>query len=208
MTAPGKLITLEGGEGTGKSTLAAALAAALRTQGREVIVTREPGGSAGADDIRKLLVTGGAERWSPMSEALLFAAARCDHVECTMRPALERGAWVICDRYVDSTYAYQVAAGGLAPETFHALNQLIAPPAPDLTLVLDLDPQAGLARSRGEALGEGRYERKDAAFHDRVREAFVDIALREPQRCVVLNAAQPPDSLLADSLLVIKARLE
>src|SRR5690606_14170592 len=126
----GRLITLEGGDGAGKSTLAGALAAALRGRRREVVQTREPGGAPGADAIRKLLVEGDANRWSALEEALLFAAARRNHLTHTIRPALARGAWVICDRYYDSTRAYQVAAGGLAPEALDALNALIEAPKP------------------------------------------------------------------------------
>jgi dTMP kinase len=203
----GIFITLEGGEGAGKSTLARGLAAALRAQGREVVETREPGGSAGADAIRALLVTGGAERWSPTAEALLFAAARSDHLDTLVRPALARGAWVVCDRYMDSTYAYQVAAGGVSAETFALLHRVIDAPVPDLTLVLDLDPSAGLARSRGAESGEDRFEGKGAAFHAKVRAAFLDIAAREPQRCAVLDAGADKDQTLGRALAVIAERL-
>src|SRR5262245_25763391 len=144
----GRFITLEGGEGAGKSTLSRGLAEALAAQGREVVTTREPGGAPGADAIRALLVSGEANRWSAMEEALLFAAARLNHLNQTIRPALARGAWVVCDRYYDSTRAYQVAAGGLAPAALDALNALIEAPAPDLTFVLDIDPAAGRSEGR------------------------------------------------------------
>lgn len=202
----GRFITIEGGEGAGKSTLAGALAAALRAQGRDVVQTREPGGSPGADAIRALLVSGDADRWSPIAEALLFAAARSDHLDRTVRPALARGADVICDRYIDSTYAYQVAAGGLAPEAFAMLHGLIQAPLPDLTLVLDLDPQAGLTRSRGAEHGEDRFERKAADFHARVRQAFRDIAARDPARCALIDASLSKDETLATALAAIAAR--
>jgi dTMP kinase len=206
-TAFGRFITLEGGEGTGKSTLARGLGEALRAQGRDVLLTREPGGAPGADAIRKLLVEGDAGRWSAMEEALLFAAARLNHLTHTIRPALARGAWVVCDRYYDSTRAYQVAAGGLDAEVLTALNGLIGAQRPDLTLVLDIDATAGLARSQGRHAGEDRFEKKDAGFHARVRAEFRAIAGREPKRCVLIDAAQPAAAVLAHALTAIEARL-
>lgn len=205
--AEGRFITLEGGEGTGKSTLARGLVEALRADGREVVLSREPGGAPGADAIRKLLVEGEAGRWSAMEEALLFAAARLNHLTHTIRPALAHGAWVVCDRYYDSTRAYQVAAGGLKPEALDALNALIDAPAPDLTLVLDIDAARGLQRSQGRHAGEDRFEQKDAGFHQRVRDEFLAIAAREPQRCVVIDARQAADEVLNQALLVVKERL-
>ena len=203
--ALGRFITLEGGEGAGKSTLARSLAEAL-SERAAVVVTREPGGAPGADAIRALLVSGDANRWSVTEEALLFAAARLNHLEHTIRPALERGDWVVCDRYYDSTRAYQVAAGGLAPAALDALNVLIHAPAPDVTLICDIDPEVGLARSRGVHAGEDRFERKDAAFHKRVRDEFLAIAKREPWRCEVIDAAQAPAEMLAAALAAIEAR--
>lgn len=202
----GKFITLEGGEGVGKSTLLRGLASVLGAA-HEVVVTREPGGAPGADAIRALLVSGDANRWSPMEEALLFAAARLNHLNQTIRPALARGAWVLCDRYYDSTRAYQVAAGGLAPAALDQLNALIDAPAPDLTLVLDLDPTRGVGRSRGTHVGEDRFEKKGADFHARVRAEFLAIAQREPQRCVVLNASQSADDVKLAALTAIETRL-
>jgi dTMP kinase len=196
---------LEGGEGVGKSTLARGLAETLRQQGQEVITTREPGGAPGADAIRALLVQGDAGRWSATEEALLFAAARLNHLTHTIKPALARGAWVVCDRYYDSTRAYQVAAGGLAPDTLDTLNALIEAPAPDLTLILDLEPTAGLTRSGGAHIGEDRFERKDAEFHARVRAEFLAIAAREPQRCKLIDASQPAAQVLADALAAVRA---
>jgi dTMP kinase len=203
--AQGRFITLEGGEGAGKSTLARGLADALKD--REVVLTREPGGSPGADAIRALLVQGDANRWSALEEALLFATARRNHLQQTILPALARGAWVICDRYYDSTRAYQVAAGGLSPNVLEQLNTLIEAPAPDLTLMLDLDVSVGLTRSRGAHAGEDRFERKGEAFHARVRDEFRAIAAREPERCVVIDAGQPQAAALAAALDAIKARL-
>lgn len=199
----GRFITLEGGEGVGKSTLARGLAAALRAQGREVIETREPGGAPGADEIRALLVQGEPGRWSAAEEALLFAAARLNHLIHTIRPALQRGAWVVCDRYFDSTRAYQVGGAGLAPDDHVELNALIRADYPDLTLVLDIDPKQGLARSRGGDRGEDRFEKKGAAFHARVRAEFLSIAEREPQRCRVLDASQSKEAVLAEALAAI-----
>lgn len=205
--APGRFITLEGGEGAGKSTLTRGLAAALRGRGCDVVITREPGGAPGADAIRALLVSGDTGRWGPLEEALLFAAARLNHLQHTIGPALARGAWVICDRYIDSTRAYQGAAGGLAPSVLDALNTLIDARTPDLTLILDLDPAAGLGRSRGAQKGEDRFEKKDAAFHERVRHEFLAIAAREPKRCVVIQSTQPAHAVLAQALDVIEAQL-
>jgi dTMP kinase len=203
----GRFITLEGGEGAGKSTLARRLGAALGARGLEVVLTREPGGAPGADAIRKLLVEGDAGRWSATEEALLFAAARLNHLTHTIRPALARDALVICDRYYDSTRAYQVAAGGLEAGVLQQLNALIAAPAPDLTLILDLDPNAGLRRSRGGEAGEDRFERKDGEFHARVRAEFLAIAAREPNRCVVIDATLAPNDVFERALAALETRL-
>ncbi len=187
----GRFITLEGGEGAGKSTQVTGLADRLRAHGLKVVTTREPGGAAGAEEIRKLLVTGKTGRWTPMTEALLFAAARDDHLNRTIRPALESGAWVICDRFSDSTRAYQGAAEGLSPEAIEALDELVVGTTqPDLTLVLDLPVDVGLARATaGHGGDENRYERMGTAFHERLRAAFLEIAKRDKQRCVVIDAA-------------------
>lgn len=201
----GRFITLEGGEGVGKSTLTRGLAAALRAKGREVIETREPGGAPGADEIRALLVQGAPGRWSAAEEALLFTAARLNHLIHTVRPALQRGAWVVCDRYFDSTRAYQVGGAGLAPDDHVELNALIRADYPDLTLILDIDPKLGLARSRGAQKGEDRFEKKGAAFHARVRAEFLSIAEREPQRCRVIDSGQPAEAVLAEALSAAEA---
>lgn len=185
----GRFITFEGGEGTGKSTQLRRLAGRLEAAGREVVTTREPGGSPGAETIRGLLVTGDADRWSAMTETLLMYAARRDHVERVIRPALERGAWVVCDRFADSTRAYQGAAGGVDPAFITALeHHVLADVRPDLTLVLDLPPEAGLARAADRAGAETRFESKGAAFHARLRDAFLEIARAEPERCAVIDA--------------------
>lgn len=202
-----RFITLEGGEGVGKSTLAAGLEEAIKRIGQTVVRTREPGGSVGADEIRKLIVTGAGDRWSGVTETLLLTAARNDHLERTIRPAIERGDWVICDRFVDSTYAYQVVARGLPYETFVALNKVVAAPTPDLTLILDLDVKTGLARALGRRGGEARFETLDEAFHNNVRQAFRDVAAREPGRCAVIDAGQPPELVLRQACALISARL-
>lgn len=205
--AAARLITLEGGEGVGKSTLAAGLHAAIERAGQSVMRTREPGGSPGADEIRKLIVTGAGDRWSGLTETLLLTAARNDHLERTIRPALARGEWVVCDRFVDSTFAYQVVARGLPRATFDALNAALKSPTPDLTLVLDLDVEVGLSRALGRAGGEARFETLDTDFHRRVRRAFLEIATHEPQRCVVIDAGQSPEEVLRASAAAITQRL-
>lgn len=208
MTAQrGRFITLEGGEGAGKSTQVKRLAAALSARGIETVVTREPGGTPGAEDIRALLVTGDPARWDAMTETLLHYAARRAHVEKTVKPALTRGAWVISDRFADSTMAYQGYAGAVGREVVAALHKLVLGDfQPDLTLVLDVPvevgSQRGLARwgvaKWGEATwGETRYERMGLAFHETLRKAFHDIAAREPQRCRLIDADGEPDQVAA-----------
>jgi len=200
----GKFITLEGGEGTGKSTQAVLLRDRLRARGIETVVTREPGGTPGAEAIRTLLVSGAADRWRPETEALLNYAARDDHLARIIIPALEAGAWVICDRFLDSTRTYQGVAGGVDRALIASLETaIVGDHMPDLTLVLDIDPEHGLTRAgeraRGSSADEARFEAKDAAFHARLRQGFLDIAAREPDRCVVVDAAQEP-SKVADAM--------
>lgn len=192
----GRFITLEGGEGAGKSTLIRSLADYLRAGGLEVIITREPGGTPGAEALREMLLTGETDRWSPMTEALLMYAARVDHVEKLIEPALTAGKWVLCDRFADSTTAYQGAGGGVPVEKLHGLHRAVLGDfQPDLTLVLDLDPRDGIARthSRGEAAT--RFERFDGSFHDAMRQAFLDIAAADSARCLVLDASQSPQAV-------------
>ncbi len=203
----GRFITLEGGEGVGKSTLAKALALAIEGTGQGVVTTREPGGTPGADQIRALLVTGESARWSALTETLLLTAARNDHLERVIRPALACGDWVLCDRYTDSTQAYQAAAGGVPVTAINALAALIEAPPPDLTLVLDLDPALGLSRSAGIAAGEARFEGRDAAFHARVRDAFLAIAATAPQRCVVIDAGADRAEVLRLARAAVAQRL-
>jgi dTMP kinase len=197
--AQGPFITLEGGEGAGKSTQAARLTARLRTLGHQALATREPGGSVGAEAIRALLVNGAADRWSPEAETLLMYAARLDHVERTIGPARAVGTTVVCDRFADSTRAYQGAGGGASPALIDALErEMRAQCWPDLTLIFDLDVQAGLARAVGRAGGETRFESKGLGFHERLRGAFLAIAAAEPRRCVLIDASAEPDAVEAE----------
>jgi|SRR5690625_2128267 len=187
----GCFITLEGGEGSGKSTQRAALAALLRGEGREVVETREPGGSPGAEAIRSLFVLGDPERWDPVTEAFLVFAARRDHVQRLILPALTRGAWVICDRFADSTYAYQGYGHRVELEALHSLNQFaVGDLTPDLTLLLDLPVEEGLSRAleRGD---EQRFETLGRKFHHRVREGYLKMAVAEPERFALIDASQP-----------------
>jgi dTMP kinase len=188
--ARGLFITLEGGEGAGKSTQAARLATHLRAAGRSAVTTREPGGSPGAEAIRALLVTGEVERWSATTETLLMYAARFDHVERVIVPALARGEIVICDRFADSTRAYQGAGGGANLALIDALEAETRVLCwPDLTLIFDLAPDRGLERASSRPGDETRFEAKGLAFHRRLRDAFLSIAKAEPERCRIIDAA-------------------
>lgn len=203
--ARGYFITLEGGEGAGKSTQARRLAAALAAAGVPVLRTREPGGAPGAERIRDLLLSPGS--WDSLTEAMLHFAARREHVVRSIRPMLEAGAWVICDRFADSTLAYQGAGQGLAYETWARLCDLtLEGLKPDLTLILDLPVEAGLARAAGRSAAD-RYERLGTDFHARIRAGFHDIARREPGRCVVLDAARDADAVYAAITETLRQRL-
>ncbi len=185
----GRFVTFEGGEGAGKTTHLKLLSEALQSSGISTLQTREPGGSTGAEEIRGLLVDGEPNRWDAISEALLHFAARRDHIEKTIKPALARGAWVLCDRFADSTMAYQGYGHGLGRDTIEAIQQLaIGAFKPDLTLILDVPVDGGLARAAGRADDESRYERMDADFHERVREGFLELVRREPERCVMIDS--------------------
>jgi dTMP kinase len=187
----GCFITLEGGEGAGKSTHIRHLAERLKERRLDVLLTREPGGTPGGEAIRHLLVNGDTGRWQPMTEALLHTAARVEHVRNVIEPALSRGVWVISDRFADSTRAYQGAAQGLSVETVDDLQRLaLGTFAPDLTLILDLPVTVALERTRGRGAGaEDRYERMGNSFHERLRAAFLGIARNEPVRCRVIDAS-------------------
>ena len=204
----GRFITFEGGEGAGKSTQLTRLVARLRTDGREVVATREPGGSPGAEAIRGLVLTGAADRWSPVTETLLMYAARRDHVERVIRPALARGAWVVCDRFADSTRAYQGAAGGTAAELIAALERFVLEETrPDLTLIFDLPVEVGLARAHARAGSEMRFESKGLAFHARLRDGFLAIAKAEPDRCALIDADGSVEAVEARVWAITQGRL-
>jgi len=194
--AKGFFITFEGGEGAGKSTQIERLARKLRAKKYDVVVTREPGGSPGAEAVRHVLLSGAAEPFGPKMEALLFAAARSDHVEQVIRPAVERGAIVLCDRFMDSSRVYQGVTGGLDQAFMQELEAVaVNGMVPDLTLILDIDAAEGLRRAaarRAVADGPDRFEKETIAIHRRRREAFLAIARAEPRRCVVIDAAKEP----------------
>lgn len=207
-SAAGRFITLEGGEGAGKSTQIARLADWLKARGREVVTTREPGGSPGAEMIRRLLVEGPAERWDGTTEALLHYAARRDHLRLTVRPALKRGAWVICDRFADSTRAYQGYGHGLDLAMLARLHDVaIGSFQPDLTLILDLPIETGLARAAARRGAETRYESLPRDFHERVHAGFLEIAKSEPARCVLVDASQDIANVSAAISRVVAERL-
>ena len=193
----GVFITFEGGEGAGKSTQIDRLANKLRAKKYDVVVTREPGGSPGAEAVRHVLLSGAAEPFGPEMEALLFAAARSDHVEQVIRPALTRGAIVLCDRFMDSSRVYQGVTGGLDADFMGVLERVaVNGTVPDMTLILDIDPAEGLARAasrRGEHAVVDRFEKETLEIHQRRREAFLAIAAAEPERCIVIDAAAPSE---------------
>jgi dTMP kinase len=195
-TTPGHFISLEGGEGTGKSTQARRLAEALRARGIETVLTREPGGSPGAEQIRKLVVEGEGGRWSPITETLLVYAARADHVTRTIGPALARGQWVVTDRFNDSTFAYQGAGRGVPRETIRRIDAAVLDDfRPDLTLILDLPVETGLARAGARGGTETRFESLGTDFHERMRAAFLDIARRQPERCRLIDAGRDEEAV-------------
>jgi dTMP kinase len=195
---PGRFITLEGGEGAGKSTQIARLKAWPEAKGRTVVATREPGGSPGAEMVRKLLVEGPAERWDGTTEALLHFAARRDHLRTTVWPALKRGDWVVSDRFADSTRAYQGYGHGLDLAMLERLYEIaVGDFRPDLTLVLDLPVETGLARAAARRGTETRYEGLPVEFHRRVKAGFLEIARSDPGRCVVIDASRDIDTLAA-----------
>jgi dTMP kinase len=191
----GRFITLEGGEGVGKSTQVKALADALRQRGLDVLVTREPGGSEGAEKIRELLLAGSDDRWGPRAEVLLFAAARADHVDKTIRPALEAGRWVLCDRFSDSSLAYQGGAGGLGIETVRSINAAaVGSDFPDRTLVLTLDEGSDRAKARDSGASD-RIGGRPEDYHRKVAAAFHIIAAEEPERVRLIDASGSPEEV-------------
>jgi len=215
--ARGKFITLEGGEGGGKTTQAAALTERLRKAGLSVLQTREPGGTPRAEAIREVLLSGKAKRFGPMGEAVLFYAARESHLELAIRPAIEQGTWVICDRFSDSTRAYQGAAGGVPRSVINVLEKaVVGSTRPDLTIIFDLPPELGLERaakrarpsSDGEPAGSelDRFETMSLAFHSNLRDEFLAIAKAEPGRCVVVNASRGIQAVAGEVWAIVRKR--
>jgi len=208
MAGPARFITVEGGEGAGKSTQARRLAAALRDKGLEVVETREPGGSPGAEEIRRLLTTGEVGRWSPMAETLLNFAARADHIRRTIRPGLAAGRWVISDRFADSTMAYQGYGHGVDRGFIaHLAETVLGPLKPDLTLVFDLPVEQGLARAARRRGIEDRYEKMGSDFHEALRKGFLAIAEAEPERCVLIDASGDEAATWARIAAAVSQRL-
>jgi dTMP kinase len=201
--APTRFIVFEGGEGAGKSTQIQRLADALRARGQDVVTTREPGGSPGAEDIRSLLVSGDVARWSPETEALLINAARMDHLDRTIRPALAKGQWVICDRFADSTMAYQGYGMGVDRTYLEELRKrVVRRDEPGLTLIFDLPVEVGLSR----AVASQRYEKMGRAFHDKLRSAFQDIAAsKDGRKRVVIDAGKTQDEVARQVLDAVAA---
>jgi dTMP kinase len=207
----GRFITFEGGEGAGKSTHTATLAARLNALGIRVHRTREPGGSVGAEIIRHVILSGVAKPLGPEAEAILFAAARDDHLNTAIRPALERGAWVICDRFADSTRIYQGVAGDADPRIIRALERIVVGDTkPDLTFVLDVPAELAMQRAaqrRGDA-GADRFEDEALQFHERLRRGFLMLAATEPERCVLIDATASKEEVAAQVWRAVEQRLE
>ena len=204
----GRFITFEGGEGAGKSTQIKLLAEWLRDRKVSLVDTREPGGSEGAERIRGLLVTGETNRWTPLTETLLHYAARSDHLERTIRPALASGRWVLCDRFADSTMAYQGYGHDVTADFIQRLfDAVVGTDRPDLTFILDVPVAVGLRRAAARAGGENRYEQMSIEFHERLRLGFLEIARLEPGRCVVIAASGSVDAIQAEIRASIIGRL-
>jgi dTMP kinase len=205
--ARGRFIAIEGGEGAGKSTQAALLAEALVNAGIAVQRTREPGGSPGAEAIRRLLLEGDSERWDAVSEALLLVAARHDHVTRLIAPALAQGRWVVSDRFADSTLAYQGYGKGVALDELAILHRFaLGEFTPDLTVILDVSVELGLARAAARSTTD-RFERLDFAFHERLRRGFQQIAADNPRRCVVIDASGDPQAVHRAVIAAVAQRL-
>lgn len=206
--AAGRFITLEGGEGAGKSTQIARLGSWLEGRGHKVVTTREPGGAPGAEMVRKLLVEGPAERWDGVTEALLHFAARREHLRTTVWPALKRGEWVVSDRFADSTMAYQGYGHGIDRAMIGQLYHIaVGDFRPDLTLILDLPVATGLVRAAARRGTETRYESLPSTFHERVRAGFLDIASEDPGRCLVIDATAGIDSIATAIATAVATRL-
>ncbi len=207
MPRPPRFITFEGGEGAGKSTQARRLAVALEACGISVCATREPGGSSGAEQIRALLVEGEPGRWDVLAETLLMFAARADHLAETIRPALDAGRWVVCDRFTDSTYAYQGAGRGLDAQTIAALETAaVRSFRPELTFILDVPVETGLSRAGARGVHETRFEHFGVEFHARLRDFFHILAEREAMRCVLIDSTAPVDEVAAQIWQCVSTR--
>lgn len=204
----GRFITFEGGEGAGKSTQVSALAERLRATGVEVVTTREPGGSPGAEAMRHLLLEGIVKPFGPTAETMIFAAARDDHIRSTIEPALARGAWVICDRFIDSTRVYQGALGNVDKRIIRALERAtVGRNMPDLTFVLDVPVEVGFARVKSRGQPRDRFEAEELEFHVQLREAFRDTVEAEPSRCILIDASQTPEVVATDIWMTVVDRL-
>ena len=208
MSPRGLFISFEGIDGSGKSTQARLLAAHLQQQGRSVVLTREPGGSPGAEEIRKLVLEGPPDRWSAETEILLFTAARRDHLERTIRPALAAGRIVLCDRFADSTRMYQGLRGHGLRQMVDSLHDLMIGQEPDLTLLIDMDPALGLQRALARNGGEERFESFGQAMQAQMRAGFLDLARATPKRIRVLDGARTPESVAADVARIVAAHLD
>jgi dTMP kinase len=205
MTRQAPLVTFEGGEGAGKSTQIERLAGALRAAGIDPLVTREPGGTPGAEQIRTLLLEGAPERWLPLTEVLLLLAGRHDHVVRRIAPALTAGRWVLCDRFIDSTRVYQGIAGAVGEAVIDRLHDaVLGDLRPDLTVVLDVPVAMGLRRRA--ASGQHRYEQMTSAFHEQVREGFLAVARAAPERCAVIDASGPADAVAGEIRALVARR--
>jgi dTMP kinase len=207
----GRFITFEGGEGTGKSTHAALVAERLKSLGIGIVLTREPGGSPGAEAIRHVLLSGVAKPLGPEAEAMLFAAARDDHIRNTIEPALAHGMWVVCDRFIDSTRVYQGTMSRLDPKFISALERvMVGDLRPDLTFILDVPAQVGLERARARRGSEGadRFEAESLTFHEELREAFRLLVVSEPGRCVVIDANEPKQTVADRIWKTVNERLD
>jgi len=205
----GRFITFEGGEGAGKSTQARILKGLLEACGLDVVLTREPGGSPGAEEIRRLLVEGEPERWTPLTETLLFLAARTDHIARLIGPSLARGEWVVCDRFTDSTLVYQGVARGLGMSAVAKLHDAVPGILiPDLTILLDVAPETGLRRAAARHDDvETRFEKFEAEFHDTLRDAFLELSHTRAGRYVVVDGARAPDIVGAEIWQIVQDRL-
>ena len=207
MIPRGGFISFEGIDGSGKSTQARLLAARLQEQGRSVVLTREPGGSPGAEEIRKLVLEGPPDRWSAQTEILLFTAARRDHLERTIRPALAAGSIVICDRFADSTRMYQGLRGQGLRAMVDSLHDLMIAQEPDLTLLIDMDPAIGLERALGRKGGEERFESFGQPMQAQMRAGFLDLARAAPDRIRVVDGTRTPEDVAADVARIVAAHL-